>query len=515
LNQTLSYSYNNDFNIDTFAYAGGDPVLYTYDDDGLLTGAGPYTISRNAGNGLPEAVYNGTLVISRTFNGYAEKDSQTLSVGCTTYAWNLKYDNSGRITDKVESIGGTTENSVYTYDLMGRLLSVTRDGILTEEYAYGENGARISEMNTRKGIIIPRSLSYSDEDQVLIAGEVIYIYDVDGFLQTKVDGSGTMTYTYSTFGELLCVELPDSTLIEYEYDPLNRRIAKKVDGVVIEKYLWSGLTKLLAVYNPDDTLRQRFVYVDARMPVAMEMDGAIYYFSYDQVGSIRVVADASGNVQKLIEYDTFGYVLSDSNPAFEMPLGFAGGLFDKDIGLIRFGARDYDPDTGRWTAKDPIRFAGGDADLYGYCVNDPVNLVDPKGLFGDGIRRGDSRLGHSDIFSGDRYDFTKEDHGPTSPYNQPSRHFRDLGDVERDLNDAIRRSDLDSFERHMHQGQDYFSHTENGYKWDPFHGKFGHLFAPDFLNFGPDYDLGAFIDANYWSENWIWKWEQRRNNPCR
>jgi uncharacterized protein RhaS with RHS repeats len=48
---------------------------------------------------------------------------------------------------------------------------------------------------------------------------------------------------------------------------------------------------------------------------------------------------------------------------------------------VRFGVRDYDPETGRWTAKDPIRFAGGDMNLYGYVLNDPVNWVDPWGLF--------------------------------------------------------------------------------------------------------------------------------------
>ncbi|MFH1672345.1 MAG: RHS repeat-associated core domain-containing protein, partial [Pseudomonadota bacterium] len=42
-------------------------------------------------------------------------------------------------------------------------------------------------------------------------------------------------------------------------------------------------------------------------------------------------------------------------------------------------ARDYDPDVGRWTAKDPLLFAGGDVDLYGYCLNNPVNFVDPDG----------------------------------------------------------------------------------------------------------------------------------------
>ena len=46
-----------------------------------------------------------------------------------------------------------------------------------------------------------------------------------------------------------------------------------------------------------------------------------------------------------------------------------------------FGHRDYDPDIGRWTAKDPIFFAGGDTDLYGYVLNDPINEVDPFGLF--------------------------------------------------------------------------------------------------------------------------------------
>ncbi|MBX3032733.1 MAG: RHS repeat-associated core domain-containing protein [Bdellovibrionaceae bacterium] len=43
-------------------------------------------------------------------------------------------------------------------------------------------------------------------------------------------------------------------------------------------------------------------------------------------------------------------------------------------------ARDYDAETGRWTSKDPILFEGGDANLYGYVLNDPVNLIDPNGL---------------------------------------------------------------------------------------------------------------------------------------
>ena len=148
-----------------------------------------------------------------------------------------------------------------------------------------------------------------------------------------------------------------------------------------EKYLWQGLTRLLAVYDGSDNLLMRFEYVDGRMPVAMAREGVTYFLAYDPVGSLRMVADAAGNVVKSITYDTFGNIITDSNPAFTVPFGFAGGLYDPHTGLVRFGFRDYDPDTGRWTAKDPIFFGGRDTDLYGYCLNDPVNFIDPLGLW--------------------------------------------------------------------------------------------------------------------------------------
>jgi RHS repeat-associated protein len=64
-----------------------------------------------------------------------------------------------------------------------------------------------------------------------------------------------------------------------------------------------------------------------------------------------------------------------------VPFGFAGGLYDADTKLTRFGYRDYDAETGKWTAKDPIGFDGGDTNLYGYVLGDPVNFIDINGLF--------------------------------------------------------------------------------------------------------------------------------------
>jgi len=229
--------------------------------------------------------------------------------------------------------------------------------------------------------ISSRAMAYTEEDHMYQAGDTTYQYDVDGFLMSKTKGGTEKTeYAYSSKGELLQVKLPDGRIIEYVYDPFGRRIAKMVNGTVTEKYLWQGTTTLLAVYDGSNNLLMRFEYADIWAPLSMSKNGITYYLTYDQAGSLRVVTDASGNVVKRIDYDSFGNIINDTNPSFDIPLGFAVGLFDRDTGLVKFGFRDYDPDIGRWTAKDPIGFWGGDTDLYGYCLNNPINLVDPWGL---------------------------------------------------------------------------------------------------------------------------------------
>ena len=322
----------------------------------------------------------GKIASGFLFNGYGEQDGSAMTVNnVPAGSYTLTRNKAGRITSKTTTLNGTTTEFSYTYDDLGRLKTVTKDGTLVESYEHGPNGTRTSEMNLLRGIP-SRSFTYSEEDHLLTAGDTTYEYDLDGFLTTKTQGSQVTRYVYSSRGELLSVTLPDGRLIEYVHDPLGRRIAKKIDGAVTEKYLWQGMTRLLAVYDANDNLVQRFQYADGRMPVAMTQSGATYYLAHDQVGSLNLVTDATGAVVKQIDYDSFGNILSETNASFGIPFGFAGGLFDQDTGLIRFGFRDYDPDVGRWTAKDPILFNGLDTNLYGYTENDPVNWVDPWGL---------------------------------------------------------------------------------------------------------------------------------------
>ncbi len=103
-----------------------------------------------------------------------------------------------------------------------------------------------------------------------------------------------------------------------------------------------------------------------------------YRIVTDHVGSPRLVIDtATGAVVQRMDFDEWGKVLVDTNPGFQ-PFGFAGGLYDRDIRLVRFGRRDYDPSAGRWINKDPLRFTGG-MNLYVYAEDSPLTYVDPSG----------------------------------------------------------------------------------------------------------------------------------------
>jgi len=220
------------------------------------------------------------------------------------------------------------------------------------------------------------------DNQLEVYGDNTYQYNDDGYLQTKTTPDGTTTYSYGAMGELLEVVTPTQT-ISYLHNANNQRVAKLVDGTITEKYLWANLTTLLAIYDKDSNLLQRFEYADQRMPIAMVSSGSKYYLHYDQVGTLRAVTNSSHTIVKEIVYDTYGNILSDSNPSFKVPFGFAGGLYDTDTQLTRFGYRDYDSFTGKWTAKDPIGFDGGDSNLYGYVLGDSVNRIDPLGLYDD------------------------------------------------------------------------------------------------------------------------------------
>ena len=149
-------------------------------------------------------------------------------------------------------------------------------------------------------------------------------------------------------------------MITYKTDGEGKRFAKLVNGALSKLFVYNEQGQLVAELNPDGTLRSHFIYgTQEHSPDYMLMNGVNYLLVKDHLGSMRLVVNSStGSILQQINYDEYGVVLSDANPGLQ-PFGFAGGVLDQETKLTLFAAREYDAETGRWTAKDPIRFDGG------------------------------------------------------------------------------------------------------------------------------------------------------------
>jgi RHS repeat-associated protein len=369
-----SWKYNNDLRL-VSETVGSNSVSLTYDSYGRLSQVGTLTLGyASDGTNVASttcAQISETLGYSSDYGELSDHKVTGNSGSSALYQATFTRDALGRITKKDETVGSATTSNSYEYDALGRLTTVTRAGVATK-YAYDANGNR-----TDSGAQVDA------QDRILKFNGVSYAYNDDGQLTSKtgVDGT-TTTYTYDTLGQLRSVQLP-SKRIDYVIDPAGRRVGKSVDGKLSKGFLYDARNRVVAELDGTGAIVSQFVYGSRRnVPDLMLRGSKTYRLVSDYLGSVRLVVDTSTSaVAQKLDYDAWGNVSNDTSSGFQ-PFGFAGGLYDADTGLARFGARDYDPVTGRWTAKDPILFGGGQADLYVYIGDDPVNRRDPSGLNG-------------------------------------------------------------------------------------------------------------------------------------
>ncbi len=325
------------------------------------------TLSRSALNGLLTGTTFGNVSDAMSYNGFGEMTSYSATAnGSGVFATTYTRDKLGRITQKQETIGGVTDTYAYAYDLAGRLIEVQKNTVTIAAYTYDSNGNRLS------GPSAATTYTYDDQDRLLTRASVLstqsYAYTANGELTTKTNTNTntSSTYAYDELGNLVAATLADGTQLTYLIDGQNRRIGKKVNGTPVQGFLYQDQLKPIAELDGSGAVVSRFVY-------GMHVNVPDYFITYnpstntitgtyriltDHLGSPRLVINTSTNtITQRLDYDEFGNVLNDTNPGFQ-PFGFAGGLYDRDTGLVRFGARDYDPAIGRWTAKDPIKFTG-------------------------------------------------------------------------------------------------------------------------------------------------------------
>jgi RHS repeat-associated protein len=354
---------------------------------------------------------------------YGELREQVATLSGTTFA-DLVYDApgssvserrdaKGRIRFKTETFRDATgaHNSVtnrweYLYDERGQLKTVklgpAGSSTTVFDATYDKNG----NIKTVFASGVTGTVTVDEQDRVksyTVGGTTVLSlqYNDNGEVKQKNNGSGPWKYYYDAQSRLRVVVDPAGTQIEYILDGEGRRIAKKVTllgqqtGTIKRKWIYgSGLSPIAEI---DDTgTVSRFIYGSRTNTPDLVIRGTtIYRLISDQLGTPRyAVKVGATNVVPYVGdindvpyeavYTAFGAPTAVGGlPASSLswiPFGFAGGLYDADTGLVHFGAREYDPEIGRWMSKDPIRFAGGQTNIYVYVGNDPINRRDPLGL---------------------------------------------------------------------------------------------------------------------------------------
>ncbi len=109
--------------------------------------------------------------------------------------------------------------------------------------------------------------------------------------------------------------------------------------------------------------------------------GQASYYAFDGLGSADALLAPDGTATDRYAYRAFGlnsHYQGSSDNRYDW-VGKQGYYDDRESGLYFLRERFYDPQAGRFVSQDPLGFEAGDANLYRYTFNDPVNQIDPSG----------------------------------------------------------------------------------------------------------------------------------------
>lgn len=379
----VQHEYDNALRPRSWTIAGAT-LDYSFNDDDQLVSAGPVSFTYQPASGDPA-----TLAAVQTQTSFAYDGQGLLSTMNTTAATGGQpvlgettlRDAMGRAVRRTETDDlGATHVYEYTYDVMGQLTEVRRDGATVESYAYDATGALVS----RGGLLgtsfavdgLGRATSASDGSQMQ--------WSADGeLLSAGVPGSQTR-FSYDGFGRITSAELPDGRIGRYRYDGLGRRVAVRLDGQLVRRFVYgAGLFPLARVDAAGDVL-ERYVYgSQGHVPdLIVRRDGQRVRLVTDGLGSVRMAIDAdTGVVLQRLAYDAYGRQTLNSNPGLQ-PFGFKGALSDpvaEGAGLVWMGVRAYLPSIARFATPDPVGLAAGwnEHDAF---TGDPINLSDVDGF---------------------------------------------------------------------------------------------------------------------------------------
>lgn len=414
LNTLERINYSDDTPQITYGYDNYDRLIQLQDG----TGTHNFTYDANSRLKTVDGPWaNDTLTYN--YDELGRKISVTPATGnAVSYNW----DNINRLT------GVQTNTGLYSYTYLGAnplIQTLTRPNGSTTAYQYDTLNrlSEISNQNSSSAVINQHSYTYNPQD--LIAGETItngnpiasftdqlttYDYNkVNQLTRTAApeknythDNDGNMTQGYTQEGYLFSasydaenrlksIEFTDSSAVvhktEYHYNAnsfLLREINYENNIVVKDTRFVRDGHLTLQERNQSNQITRQYAWGQNMGGgigglLSLDQGGQNYAYLYDGRGNVTALIDSTQAISATYNYDAFGNLLAKTG-SLDQPYQFSTKSYNDKTGLSFYGYRFYSPVTGRWINRDPLGEQGG-INLYGFVLNDPVNLVDPDGLW--------------------------------------------------------------------------------------------------------------------------------------
>jgi RHS repeat-associated protein len=377
--QSVEYSYNLADEPEQITYPNGKSVAQAFDQAGRL-----------------ESV---TDWLSKTTRFEYDADSNVESVHFPAATGNVdqfSYDRSDR-TEAVDFKKGAEvlASLAYERDELGQLEAMSSAGLPGPEeegYEYDEDnrltkaGSDSFEYDPADNLIeTPTSTNAFDgADQLESGTGLTYKYDEMGERIKATPGAGpATTYTYDQAADLTSVKRPKEGEVPaideaFGYDGQGLLASQKL-GETTRYLSWDTSTSLPLLLSDG---QNSYIYGPTGLPVEQISSVEVpSFYHHDQLGSTRMLTNSSGEQTATFTYGSYGG-LEASTGSQTTPLGFAGQYTESQSGLQYLRARFYDSATGQFLTKDPLVVTTGQP--YSYALDNPLNLTDPSGQFGEG-----------------------------------------------------------------------------------------------------------------------------------
>ena len=205
-----------------------------------------------------------------------------------------------------------------------------------------------------------------------------FSYDSAGNLTSD----GVWTYWWK-HGRQLAYMKQGTLRWDYTYDANGLR-TKRTNGTDTYTYVYNG-SMLAMMTVGENTLS--FTYDAAGTPLAVQYNGTTYYYKTNLQGDILGITDGSGTEVVTYVYNAWGVILACTGTMADTlgvlnPLRYRGYVYDPETELYYLQSRYYNPAWGRFINADALVY--NDAGILGfnmfaYCINNPVNMVDVAG----------------------------------------------------------------------------------------------------------------------------------------